>query len=68
LEWWGQASDDDRAWLDGQLRRHVPDYAAWLDARQRPAAAAGSVDLPDPEGGSMFWHEDSLDDPAGPPR
>ena len=28
LDWWKAVGPEDRAWLDGQLRRHIPDYAA----------------------------------------
>lgn len=29
LDWWETAGPEDRAWLDGQLRRHIKDYADW---------------------------------------
>lgn len=42
LPWWRSASEEDRIWPDGQLRRSVPDYADWLASRAKTGPDGGA--------------------------
>jgi len=50
--WWPLASEDDRAWLLGQLRRAVPDYADWLSRASGSQVQSGPAD---PAAGDDWW-------------
>lgn len=44
LAWWRSASSEEHVWLDVQLRRCLPDYAAWLAEHQPASAPASKID------------------------
>lgn len=53
-DWWGRASSDERTWMDVQLQRSFPEYAAWVASGRGRALEQGADqeledgDHPDP--------------------